>query len=568
MTGTTVSYTPATPHSFHIPVMGTGFTIDTPLRVARYGISSVVSLVDDTLLEHMRQFHARANGLSATPIRTGDPDARARRITQYLDLLSELVLSQAATRSAQDHERYLRLLPDGAARDVSRLGGIDVNIMTKLDRSVDRQGKPLAHEDSDALAAFRGFAKSTLQSAMVLSAGINRKLYEYMAQFSDFFPDADGALRKTITLKVSDYRSAAVQGKFLARLGIWVSEFRIESGLNCGGHAFGGSGELMGPILAMFQERRDSLRTELGEVWAKALRDRGMTVPPLPSQSITAQGGVGIHQEHRLLLEEFSLDRIGWGTPFLLVPEVVTLDDATREALAQSTEETVQLKHSSPLGLPFWTLRSSGGEQARRDRIAAGSPGSPCPKGHLADNREFTEHPLCVASRSYQAKKLAEIDFAGLPLAERDLARSGVLQKSCICHDLSGAVTKALAIDPQATPLVCPGPNIVNFSKTATLEEMVDHIYGRAALPMPLDRPHMFVREFQLAMEHLARTEGVAALTTPGQPVRQTLLEGLAFYEALTEKLPTESQQPFAEHLRRIRQQLHQTAPEMVAATA
>ena len=31
-------------HNFYIPVMGTGFTIDTPLKVAKYGISSVVSL--------------------------------------------------------------------------------------------------------------------------------------------------------------------------------------------------------------------------------------------------------------------------------------------------------------------------------------------------------------------------------------------------------------------------------------------------------------------------------------------------------------------------------------------
>ena len=29
-------------HKFYIPVMGTGFTTDTPLKVARYGISSVV----------------------------------------------------------------------------------------------------------------------------------------------------------------------------------------------------------------------------------------------------------------------------------------------------------------------------------------------------------------------------------------------------------------------------------------------------------------------------------------------------------------------------------------------
>ena len=41
------------PHSFHIPVMGTGFTIDTPLKVARYGISSVISLVDDVLIEQV-----------------------------------------------------------------------------------------------------------------------------------------------------------------------------------------------------------------------------------------------------------------------------------------------------------------------------------------------------------------------------------------------------------------------------------------------------------------------------------------------------------------------------------
>ncbi len=42
-------------HEFHIPVMGTAFTIDTPLKVARFGISSVVSLCDDELCEEMRQ---------------------------------------------------------------------------------------------------------------------------------------------------------------------------------------------------------------------------------------------------------------------------------------------------------------------------------------------------------------------------------------------------------------------------------------------------------------------------------------------------------------------------------
>ena len=40
----------ASGHTFHNPVMGLAFTIDTPVKVARYGISSVISIVDDILL--------------------------------------------------------------------------------------------------------------------------------------------------------------------------------------------------------------------------------------------------------------------------------------------------------------------------------------------------------------------------------------------------------------------------------------------------------------------------------------------------------------------------------------
>ena len=44
-------------HTFHIPVMGIGFTIDTPLKVSNYGIDSVISLVDDILLEKLRKLY-------------------------------------------------------------------------------------------------------------------------------------------------------------------------------------------------------------------------------------------------------------------------------------------------------------------------------------------------------------------------------------------------------------------------------------------------------------------------------------------------------------------------------
>src|ERR1043166_981694 len=82
------------PHSFHIPVMGLAFTIDTPLKVARFGISSVVSVIDDDLIERMRKFHARENGEPYHPISNKEHDFRARRITAYLDLLHLLVLRQ------------------------------------------------------------------------------------------------------------------------------------------------------------------------------------------------------------------------------------------------------------------------------------------------------------------------------------------------------------------------------------------------------------------------------------------------------------------------------------------
>ena len=40
-------------HHFHIPVMGIAFTIDSPIKVAKYGISSVISIVEDKLIEMM-----------------------------------------------------------------------------------------------------------------------------------------------------------------------------------------------------------------------------------------------------------------------------------------------------------------------------------------------------------------------------------------------------------------------------------------------------------------------------------------------------------------------------------
>ena len=90
-----------------------------------------------------------------------------------------------------------------------------------------------------------------------------------------------------------------------------------------------------------------------------------------------------------------------------------------------------------------------------------------------------------------------------LPEERRAALREGVLAKSCICHDLAGTATRKNGIDPAATPAVCCGPNIVNFSRIATLREMVEHIYGRISLLSGSDRPHMFLRELAIYVDYL-----------------------------------------------------------------
>lgn len=521
-------------HTFHIPVMGTGFTIDTPLRVAKYGISSVISLVDDVLVEQMRQFHCRQSGEPYQRIEASEPDARARRITAYLNLLNLLVARQVEELRSTPFEpgseitKYFELLPDCTQRQAyeemlasppvterdwmqSQLrkavvpGSIDANIMSKSDWNTSGVGGYDNPELTDAAAALRGFALSDVHGSIVFSAGMVPRLYGYAAHFDDFFPDSQGRFRKNIILKVSDFRSAVIQGKFLAKRGLWVSEFRIESGLNCGGHAFATKGSLLGPILEEFKSSKQELVEQFHAMHKKACSQMGKTcLENPPEMRITVQGGIGTAAEDQFLLEQYELDGTGWATPFLLVPEVTNLDAEHLEKLARAGRDDVFLSNSSPFGLPFWNLRESASENSRRARIAAGRPGCDCRKGFCKlYNTEFSQTPVCVGSRFYQAKKLAELEEADIDPERRAALREEVLAKSCVCHDLAGGVTKKNNIDPDATPAVCCGPSIADFSKVATLREMADHIYGRKELPLAADRPHMFVRELQIYIDYL-----------------------------------------------------------------
>lgn len=584
-------------HTFFIPVMGTGFTIDTPLKVARYGISSVVSLVDDVLIEQMRQKIAQTAGRAYAAIGDRDEDARARRITAYLDLVNDLVHEQveklrtSAFTAGSEITRYFEMLPPSplrslydtmleagdpavrarlqqTLRDRIKPGGIDVNIMTKLDRVKALRGEEPVAESSDAMTALRGYAQSKLMSSVVLSAGLNRKLYNYLREFADFLPDARGAMAKRIVLKVSDFRSARVQGTLLARMGLWVSEFRVESGLNCGGHAFGGAGTLIGPILKDFQCERDELTAKLYGCWCEGLKRLGRTAPDTPPEvRVTVQGGIGTAEENELLFEEYGVDGLGWASPFLLVPEVVNIDAEHLAKIRAAGENDVHLSDASPLGVPFWCLKESASESTRRERIAEGKPGSACPKGFLVANTEFTKAPICTASRAYQRRKLEALDEQSLTDLERLDLTEHVMAKSCICNDLAGAATVSLGIDPDAHTAVCCGPNTVYFSKVAQLREMVDHIYGRIRLPLAENRPHMFLKELSLHLERLRkeldrRRLGLPSteISDPGK-VREELLSGIRYYRELAGKVFNEQKTGFRQRLEALVEDLEKLRP-------
>jgi hypothetical protein len=528
----------SSPHSFHIPVMGTGFTMDSPLRVARYGIDSVVSLGDDLLMEEMLKSYCQKEKRPFNPVDGTDDDARALRVTAWLDFLDESVKRQVSEmRNSPLHPgseiwRYYALLPEGdlkdrwyrmlempegfekaraeaALRTALIPGHIDVNIMTKVDRAFTPTGVPLAPDSTDALAGLRGFGKSKLDATVVFSAGMNPRLYGYLTSFDDFFPDKDGYLKKRVCLKVSDYRSAEIQGRFLAKKGVWISEFRVESGLNCGGHAFAPQGQLLGPILEEFNSKKSALKDELFMIWSKALSaKRGLNLLAAPKVKLSVQGGVGTAAEHEQMINRFGASSVGWGSPFLLVPEATLVDAEHRKKLCEATEEDVELSDASPLGIPFWSLRTSSSEELRRKRIAEGKPGSPCAHSYLIFNTEFGPKPICSSSRNYQRQKLASLEQSGLKGEALEEAKKIVTAHACICMDLGGAAENELGIKAQAPVAVCPGPNIVWFKREASLEEMLGHIYGRDSLiseELRATRPHMFLTELKLSVDYMIR---------------------------------------------------------------
>ena len=511
-------------HTFHIPVMGTAFTADSPLKVAHYGINTVIALADDVLLERLRKYYSDLNDIYYDEIKNNTVDYRADRITAYLDVVNKIVSDKfdEFTTSTKDKfeevKKYFAMLPDSSyvkqefnkliensfsfedlsvwLKDNLSMGSIDVNIMTKVDKKNYFRKEELPSEYNDAHAGLRGYANSDLASSVIFSAGMNPRLYGYIAHFDDFFPDANGYIKKKIILKVSDYRSAIIQGKFLAKKGLWISEYRIESGLNCGGHAFATDGYLMGPILAEFRDRRQELVDELYAICKPALEANGKVVPNNTlAVTITAQGGVATAEEHDFLIDHYKLDTVGWGTPFLLVPEATTVDKATMKQLQDAKEKDLYLSNVSPLGVPFNNLRNSSKDVEKFQKIEEGKPGSPCPRKFLALSDEYGTQGVCTASRLFQKNKIEEKGIS-----------DQITDKTCLCMGLAATAVINYGIETRESKgvSICPGPNMAYFNQQLSLKDMSHHIYNGDEGIVRTDRPHMFVNELGMYLKYLS----------------------------------------------------------------
>ena len=561
-------------HNFHIPVMGLAYTIDSPIRVAQFGISSVVSIIDDEIIERMRDFYSKKFNFDYTAISIKSEDHRAERITAYLDMMDDIVtkkfkdFKEEISKNTETLKQFIGMLPstsglkDGLQNILNKKdnltesiknfidhnfnpGEIDVNIMTKVDKDNFIKNVQLPTIYNDAHASLRGFANSKLSSSVIFSAGMNPRLYSYLEEFEDFFPNENGELKKKIILKVSDFRSAMIQGNFLAKKGLWVSEYRIESGLNCGGHAFATDGLLMGPIMEEFKQKKNELQTSAFTLWKSALEQKGKMTTSEPLEiKISVQGGVGTSEEHEFLLTNYNADSVGWGSPFLLVPEATSMDLETRNLLMKAKEEDYYLSNMSPLGVPFNTVRGTSNDEIKDFNISNQKFGSSCPKKFLALSKEFTPKGTCTASKKYQDIKLNELETNKLNFTDKQYEKSkkNITDKSCLCVGLASSayLEQGLPIKGEKQGVViCPGPNLGFFDREFSLSEMVRHIYGYDNVLPDDRRPHLFINELKLYVDYFKNEivefseEITKSQVKKWESFKGNLLKGIAYYEEL-----------------------------------
>ncbi|MGY0040712.1 hypothetical protein [Pedobacter sp. NJ-S-72] len=198
------------------------------------------------------------------------------------------------------------------------------------------------------------------------------------------------------------------------------------------------------------------------------------------------------------------------------------------------------------MGVLFNNFKNSTIEEQRLQRIAKGRPGSPCTKKFLSTNTEFTELPICTASREYQRLKIKQLESTEPDPALFAEKFEAITEKICLCEGLcASAYLKNDMLKPRENKAVsiCPGPNLAYFSRQYTLKEMIGHIYGRETITFKFNRPNLFINELHLYVDYLKKDLSAqlhdlnAKKTKYFEKFREELFKGINYYRDLIPEL-------------------------------
>ena len=159
-----------------------------------------------------------------------------------------------------------------------------------------------------------------------------------------------------------------------------------------------------------------------------------------------------------------------------------------------------------------------------------------------------------------QKLKLEALKAMRLPKEEYEREVAKVTAKACICAQLGDSVYKNENLPKKGGmfPAVCPGPNIAYFNRPASLKEMIDHIYGRTNIMPFKNRPHMFIKELRLNIEHFEKL--VREKTTDKRDTatieeyRKNLLDGTEYYRKVIPQIIEETEESRRDMLRQLQE--------------
>ena len=166
-------------------------------------------------------------------------------------------------------------------------------------------------------------------------------------------------------------------------------------------------------------------------------------------------------------------------------------------------------------------------------------------------NTEFTDKPICLASKQYQKLKIAELEAKNLDKEAHQKAYDKITVKSCICAGLvmtAYSENDLLKRSDGTGVSLCPGPNMAYFSKESTLHEMVDHIYAKNDVLNDTYRPHMFIKELGMYIDYLNKEIEESMETLNAKKVKYfegfkaNLNSGIEYYENLVGEMKEESE--------------------------